>query len=301
MVSVIVPNYNHEAYLELRLESVLNQTYSNTEIIILDDCSTDKSREVIEMYRGHPKVSHILYNDTNSGSTFKQWKKGIELAKGELIWIAESDDCAETHFLSTLAENMSKETRLAYCKSNIIDENGKNLTFFSNGFVPPFKNEIKLGGIDFAKTYMLKSNSIPNASAVLFRKEIVDSAIFDVITKTKLIGDWLFWLHLMREGEVYFSNMVLNNYRFHTNTVRSRTHNSERRILEYIFLAKTIKKQPYYNTDVIDHILFLYLSNEIKFNSISFWNHIQINFFIFRNCPMLYTKTIFKKLTNQRL
>ncbi|ENV48656.1 hypothetical protein P255_00165 [Acinetobacter brisouii CIP 110357] len=72
-VSVIIPNYNHHKFLHARLDSILKQTYQNFEIIILDDCSTDESRDIIELYRNHPKVSHIIYNTKNSGSSFIQW------------------------------------------------------------------------------------------------------------------------------------------------------------------------------------------------------------------------------------
>jgi glycosyltransferase involved in cell wall biosynthesis len=74
LVSVIIPNYCHSQFLVQRIESVLNQTYQNFEVIILDDCSPDAgaSKAVIEKYRGNPHVSHIVYNEENSGSTFKQ-------------------------------------------------------------------------------------------------------------------------------------------------------------------------------------------------------------------------------------
>lgn len=74
-VSVIVPNYCHAPYLEQRIESILQQTFQDFELILLDDCSTDGSREILERYRNHPKVSGIFYNERNSGSPFKQWKK----------------------------------------------------------------------------------------------------------------------------------------------------------------------------------------------------------------------------------
>lgn len=98
-VSVIIPNYCHARFLNRRIDSVLNQTYGDFEVIILDDCSSDNSRDIIETYRHHPRVSHIVYNEKNSGSTFIQWDKGFELAQGEYIWIAESDDeAAPTSF-----------------------------------------------------------------------------------------------------------------------------------------------------------------------------------------------------------
>ena len=96
-VSVIVPSYNHAQYLEDRIESILKQSYSQFEVILLDDLSSDHSAEILEI-QNHPKVSHCIINKQNSGSTFCQWNKGIHLAKGYLIWIAESDDVADSQF-----------------------------------------------------------------------------------------------------------------------------------------------------------------------------------------------------------
>ncbi len=96
IVSVIIPNYNYSAFLKQRIDSVLQQTFNDIEVIILDDNSSDNSKDVIESYRGEPHVSHIVYNEENSGSTFKQWRKGFDLARGEFIWIAEADDFADT-------------------------------------------------------------------------------------------------------------------------------------------------------------------------------------------------------------
>jgi len=107
-VSVIIPNYNHSKFLRKRINSVLDQTFQKFEVIILDDCSSDNSKEIIEEYRFNNKISHIVYNDINSGSTFKQWEKGIQLAIGDLIWIAESDDWCEPNFLSILVNAFSK-------------------------------------------------------------------------------------------------------------------------------------------------------------------------------------------------
>src|ERR1700749_2948806 len=123
MVSVIIPNYNHAQYLKQRIESVLGQTYTDFELIILDDCSTDNSREIIEAYRDHDKVSHLVFNKTNSGSTFNQWQKGIELAKGKYIWIAESDDWCEPTLLVTLVTALedNESCVLAYVQSYVVN------------------------------------------------------------------------------------------------------------------------------------------------------------------------------------
>jgi glycosyltransferase involved in cell wall biosynthesis len=70
IVSVIIPNYNHAPFLKERIESVLNQSFQDFEVILLDDCSTDNSRDIIEQYRHHPRVSNIIFNEQNTGNTF---------------------------------------------------------------------------------------------------------------------------------------------------------------------------------------------------------------------------------------
>ena len=78
LVSVVVPNYNYKRYLNLRIQSILQQTYQNIELILLDDASTDGSEEVLSDYQDHAKVSHILLNEHNTGNPFKQWFKGMQ-------------------------------------------------------------------------------------------------------------------------------------------------------------------------------------------------------------------------------
>ena len=67
-VSVIIPNYNHAPYLRERIDSVLAQTYTDLEVILIDDCSTDESRDIMEDYRSEPRVTHIIHNAENSGN-----------------------------------------------------------------------------------------------------------------------------------------------------------------------------------------------------------------------------------------
>ena len=69
MVSVILPNYNHVVYLKERIESILNQTYQNFELILLDDCSADNSCDILNAYKEHPKVSALMLNEKNTGNT----------------------------------------------------------------------------------------------------------------------------------------------------------------------------------------------------------------------------------------
>ena len=95
----------------------------------MDDKSKDNSVEVINKYRDNPHVSHVIINEENSGSTFKQWHKGFELAKGEIIWIAESDDYCELNFLETLMSCWEKYPNCSVIQSATvyIDSNSVRL------------------------------------------------------------------------------------------------------------------------------------------------------------------------------
>src|SRR5690606_38859485 len=122
LVSIIIPNYNHAKFLRERIDSVLNQNYIHFEVIILDDASTDKSLRIIEEYKNFDRV-RVFVNENNSGSTFKQWNKGIEHAIGEYIWIAESDDISDLNFLKRIIEEFSKNesASLVFSASYTID------------------------------------------------------------------------------------------------------------------------------------------------------------------------------------
>ena len=218
MVSVIIPNYNHAIFLQQRIESILHQTYQNFEIIILDDCSTDNSREVIEQFRSDPKVSHIVLNKENSGTTFKQWEKGIQLAKGDWIWIAESDDWCERTLLEELVSKSIKDSNivLSYCQSVIISpENrilGRTLTDCLYETID---------GEEYVKKRMFGMNSIVNASMAIFKKDIWNKIPKDFV-KMKYCGDWLFWVNVCLQGKVYISGKYLNYYLRHNNNVGSK-------------------------------------------------------------------------------
>lgn len=213
-VSVIVPNYNHARYLDQRIQSILDQTYQNFELIILDDCSPDEgaSKAVIEKYRNNPHVSQIVYNKTNSGSTFKQWDKGINLAKGDLIWIAESDDFCENNLLGLLVKEFERDEKLtlAYTLLQKVDEKGKPIPYLR--YTP--HGVTHLDGHDYVRRYMTTCNHCANASAALFKK----SAYYNVdkqFTTYKAGGDMLFWIEIAELGNVAIINKRLNYFRMH--------------------------------------------------------------------------------------
>lgn len=218
-VSVIVPNYNHARFLRQRLDSILNQTFQDFEVIILDDFSTDDSVNVINEYMGKKDNISVILNGTNSGSTFLQWGKGIAQAKGEWIWIAESDDLAHPKFLETMLHYSAfANLGIITCESHIINEGGvvtgntRSWTNRNEGYYGTPKN-----GVEFCAKELVITNLIPNASAVLFR----NTALLKKInyTASKKFGDWILWFGLLMKSDVLFVNEELNSFRKHGQNV----------------------------------------------------------------------------------
>ena len=247
-VSVIVPNYNHAPYLEQRIESILNQSYQDFELILLDDCSTDSSVEILKKYENHPKVSHLVINEQNSGSTFKQWDKGIQLAAGEWIWIAESDDWADCFMLEKLLDafNTSNNIVISFCQSKRINSEGvetgdwKDWTDEFNTTL--FNQDFTTAGSEYISRYLVKKNTIPNASAVVFRKQAyfkVGGADKDI----RYVADWLLWLKLLLVGDVAFTAYPYNSFRYHDNSVIAKALSSEKDEFQYKY--DTILRKKY--------------------------------------------------------
>ena len=239
-VSVIIPNYNHQKYLKERIDSVLNQTYQDYELLILDDKSPDDSMDVINLYKDHSHVSQIVCNEVNSGSTFKQWNKGISLAKGEYIWIAESDDVADPNLLQTLVDNLERTPNvvLSYCQSYRMNSNSEVIGDWvgHTADLNPelFASDFTMDGADFIKRYLKYKNVIPNASAVLFRKSTW-SEVKGADEKVKYCSDWHFWMKLLTKGNVAFSAEKLNYFRFHDTSVIALAGKDAKGKEKYIF------------------------------------------------------------------
>lgn len=261
LVSVIIPNYNHAPFLKERIDSVLNQTYRNFEVILLDDCSIDNSREIIEKYRGHEKISQIEYNTTNSGSTFKQWEKGVNIAQGQWIWIAESDDIAEPIFLESLIINEAASiSKIRYSASYVINENNE---IISEYIVPSNIPEdiVNTSGEEFIQHYLIKENSIPNASSVIFNRKLLNSGIFQKLKDFKLNGDWMFWILLSVQSKIYYCATPLNKFRVHSQNVRNKE--SMNALIEYIKVAQFLDSIGY-SAEVSDRLRYIFNNQRLR-------------------------------------
>lgn len=236
LVSVIVPNYNHEPYLKQRLDSIFQQSYRNIEVILLDDCSTDGSRSILEEYRGrYPQLVRTCFNEMNSGGVFRQWAKGIKEANGDLIWIAESDDYCDTHMLERLVNCLCNKTVvLAYGKSKFVDRNGQPLDYTFESYIMDLEHAYKWGGpyVDTGFGEVLSGlgiiNTIPNASSVVFRRPQNLAILEDEDwLAMRVAGDWVFYLHVIRNGAVAYRPDATNYYRRYVGSAAEKTYRTE--------------------------------------------------------------------------
>lgn len=235
-VSVIVPNYNHAQYLEKRLSSVFNQTYKHFEVIILDDCSTDDSLQFIYRYKDDPHLKTVVVNERNSGSPFLQWEKGLQLAKGDLIWIAESDDYNELSFIEEMVKAFAKDERLVVAFSSYV-------MFNDDGYEKSHKirSTLYFNGVRFIRGWMSMQNAIKNASGAVFKK-----AAYDQISKEYLSfrgsGDYQFWIEISSKGNVGFVRKNLAHFRMGQHTVTAINRKSGNAILEDIRICNYISQ-----------------------------------------------------------
>ena len=274
LVSVIIPNYNHSQYLENRIVTVLNQTYQNIEVIILDDKSNDNSLEVIERYRNHPKVALIVVNEQNTGSPFKQWDKGINLAKGELIWIAESDDYNELTFLEEMITEWGKHKDVVVAFSNYV--------LFGDGWCSKNKERKTrcYTGEEYVCKRLARRNYILNASGVVFANKAYQNISKEYLTY-KSAGDFHFWVELLRHGNVIRLGKNLTYFRQNntsvtgTNGTKGIVSAEDKRVYDYICanyslsaLQKRIVNVEKFQKYQTEH----YDSEDIRMQVFSLWN-----------------------------
>ena len=226
-VTVIVPSYNHARYLPQRLESIFNQTYRDFELIVLDDASTDHSVELLRPYAERGQIQ-LVVNAQNSGSPFAQWARGAALARGELLWIAESDDFADPRLLERLAGAFAGHpgVGLAYCQSWQVDSAGTvgaSCEEFARWLDPVrWTRDYTNAGRDEVARFLTIQNTIPNASAVLVRTALLRRAVTGANT-FRLCGDWITWINVLLESDVAFVADCLNGFRTHDQSVRLTT------------------------------------------------------------------------------
>lgn len=254
-VSVVVPNYNYARYMRGRLRSILKQTYPIYELIILDDCSDDGSVEVIEeevrrIRTKNPelKVSFVK-NRVNSGKAMAQWEKGVRLATGDYVWIAEADDRSRRRFLEKVMRGFDdSRVVISYSESMII--NGRGMMM-----VPSFRwsrDKEKTGhyrisyvsdGVEEIKKIMAIRCTIPNVSAAVFLKSNEVVKYIDEALKYTQVGDWYLYLRMLEKGKIAYNRESLNKFRVHSDSTTGKNRRNEEHLREVKMIHGMVKRK----------------------------------------------------------
>jgi glycosyltransferase involved in cell wall biosynthesis len=230
-VSVCLPTYNggNKDFLQTAINSILNQSFQDFELIIVDDCSTDQTREIIKSYLGdnlggnRPFNNKIKYyeNEINLG-LFPNWNKCLNLARGEYITILGQDDLMNSDNLLKKVAILDEydQVGLVTSSTQIIDDHNQITTWeWAN-----YSNSYLINGQSWLFDTLGEANPIC-CPAVMFRKSILDKIGNQFNTNYYYAGDFKMWVEIAKVSDLYFLADFLINYRWHEdNTTHSFTN-----------------------------------------------------------------------------
>ena len=197
LVSVIMPAYNAERYIEEAIVSVRSQTYTNWELIILDDCSTDRTAEIAEHFAGLDPRIRLLRNPQNMGVA-RTRNRGLDLAAGQWVALLDSDDVWHSDKLEKqlmLAEKSGAD--IIYCSYSLMGENGEHLSDFIVPEITTYDNMLK--------------ESVLSCTTVLLRRAMLSCHRF---SPAYYHEDYALWLALLRAGcKAAADQEILADYR----------------------------------------------------------------------------------------
>lgn len=296
LVSVLIPAYNHENYIQETIESIINQTYPNIELIILDDGSKDKTWEKITELK--PKCENrfvkIHFETKQNEGTCMTLNKLLKLSSGEFVYIIASDDLAKPQAIEKEVKFLqdNPDYALAVGDNEYVDSMGKQIFRTQKAFTSNIKNakyktvkeflssKLKIDFLsdDFGSYKTLyKENYIPNG--YLIRKNIFET--IGNFTKNAPLEDFWLMLQISKYKKMKYIDEILFSYRIHnTNTIgnstrmrelTTKTRNYEQKLLEkYLTNHKNDELLKIYNEGIcyyqtgIPNILMLYKYQKIN-------------------------------------
>ncbi|MBE3607085.1 glycosyltransferase, partial [Campylobacter sp. RM13119] len=243
-----MPNYNHAKFLNKRIDSILEQTYKNYEVLLLDDCSTDNSREILQGYADrYPDKIRTLFNETNGKNVFKQWRKGMESSNGDLVWICESDDYCENDFLEKLVEQFKNPGvniafgRIQFCD---LDDNFiKGLDGYREGAESGIWNEtlVRPANKWFCGGFSV-NNVIANVGGCIFKRQILDAKVWEEAQTYKILGDWFLYSHIANGGLIAYEPTAVAYFRQHGLNTSVSSFTTTKYYEEHFYLMKTLRE-----------------------------------------------------------
>lgn len=266
-ISVITPNYNYSRYLNIRLDSIYSQKYPLSEVIILDDKSTDNSVNVLQNYMTEKDCYFkLIVNDLNYGSAYLQWYKGAIQSKGDYIWIAEADDSASPDLIKDAIEllDTGQDIGFVFCDSSQIDENNKVIGASYRSYMETVidakskafiqHENFVMSGTEFVAKYLSIKNIILNVSSVLWRRDTLLRIL--ELTKSdhanlKIACDWKMYVLAALTDKVGYVAKPNNVHRRHLTSV-VHSSNSSRHFEEITIIQDFIASRLNLGKDILE-------------------------------------------------
>ena len=206
-VSIITPMFNAEIFISDSITSVINQTYKNWELLLIDDCSNDNTLKIIQPFlQAHSNIK-LIKNQVNSGAAISR-NKGIQAAKGNYITFLDADDLWKPGKLKTQITFIEKENcDVCFCSYDLINEKGDKLN-----------KQVKALEI-LSYTKLLKSNYIGNLTG-MYNARVLGEITTSNLRKRQ---DWLLWLAAIKKSGKPARGIQesLAYYRIHENSMSS--------------------------------------------------------------------------------
>lgn len=220
LVSIVIPLYNAENYIEETLLSIVNQTYSNYEAIVVDNASTDSSLDIVNKIAENLNNMTVICCSSNSGGPAKPRNLGIDAANGKYVAFLDSDDVWHPDKLEKQVDLMNKSTwDFVGSRMTSVDDTGNvitsKLSLLDNFFCAKVKH-CTLANL------MMRNNVI--TSSVLVRKSAIKHVRFNEADVFKCVEDYLFWLEILSNntGAYFVSPEELVKYRISTSSLSNK-------------------------------------------------------------------------------
>jgi len=228
LISVVMSNYNTEdAYLRTAIESVLNQTYENFEFIIVDDCSTNNSLEIIKSYKDERII--VLENEKNIGIT-KSLNRGLKIAKGEFVARMDADDICLPERFEKKVEFLSRNPEYIACGTAIEIVGGNKEGKIIHRNIPD---------IETFRIYLLFGN-YPNIAhpTAMFNHLLLKKYNIEYDERYPLAQDYKMWVNCSKYAPCYNLEDVLFRYRLHNAAVSTAKQQYQKDIAKQIIMEQ---------------------------------------------------------------
>ncbi|MEQ1636923.1 MAG: glycosyltransferase [Methylococcales bacterium] len=220
LVSIIVPCYNHEKYVTKTIESIVNQTYKNIEIIVLDDGSSDNCPILLEALS---KQYGFYYEHQKNKGLPATLNKAIRLAKGEFISIIASDDIMALDKINLMVnefKNLDNDYAVTCGDVKFIDSDGNEISINLYNFTLDTLvscQTFSMHDLDVLKKFgeyakLIKDNHISAVSALIKKQALIDVGLYEEYI---FIEDWNMWLKLSKQYKFKYIDKVVAFYRVH--------------------------------------------------------------------------------------